>query len=134
LGWSAAFNLWEDNLLNPRLGFVDPVPSLATTKEGAAPRVVVPRCFRGRQLRSIIQPVGYGHDESVATPRRRPIGHADTLRRNGDEGPTTVRSSHRSTPCTALAAAEEVRGLYLDTAPTPWAPTPRTHDGAGVVG
>jgi hypothetical protein len=101
---------------------------------------VVPRCFRGWRLRSVVQPVGYGYDESVATPRRHPTGHAGTLRHNGDEGPVKVLSSRRSTPrlidvpCTALTTDEEVRGLYLDAAPTPRALTPRAHDGVGVVG
>jgi hypothetical protein len=101
---------------------------------------MVHHCFRGRRLCSVVQPVGYGRDESVATPCRRPTGRTDTLRRNGDEGPTEVRSSHRSTPgpmdapCTALTTDEEVRGLYLDAVPTPRALTSRTHDGAGVVG
>jgi hypothetical protein len=129
LGWSAAVNLWEDNLLNPGLGFVDPAPSSATAKEGAVTRVVVPRCFRGLRLRFVVQLVGYGRSESVATPRRRPTGHAGTLRRNGDEGPAEVCSSHCSTPrsmgvpCTVLATDEEVCGLYLDATPTSAHPT-----------
>jgi hypothetical protein len=54
---------------------------------------VVPRCFKGRRLRLVVPPVGYGRGESVATPRRCPTGRAGALRRNGDEGPAGATSS-----------------------------------------
>jgi hypothetical protein len=49
---------------------------------------VVPRCFRGRRLRSVVPPVGYDRGEPVATLCHCPTGHTGALRRNGDEGPT----------------------------------------------
>jgi hypothetical protein len=49
---------------------------------------VVPRCFRGWLLCSVIPPVGYGRSKSVAMLHRCPTGYVSTLHRNRDEGPT----------------------------------------------
>jgi hypothetical protein len=88
---TAGLLLDEDDAVDRNVEEEEDLRSAASGQSGTAGLLldgVVPRCFRGRLLCSVIPPVGYGRSKSIAMLRRCPTGYVSTLHRNRDEGPT----------------------------------------------